>query len=253
MLSLPSILGLVNVLHLSTRYFRFLEPNHLCFHVRDSIVRIFPVLQQMEVNLSELNLAPDQSSASGSAVLSSLLFDILKAMRKLLVQPPSQHAHMNVQLPSHGRQALTHCSTRMLVVHHPYELSPSLRSHRAPGNTGTDKPPVLTPNDEPSQVYQDSCVHSARTNDDVVPPRGHAPKARWHQLSIPCSLCVMRRSHQNSGSREALDGTISRHFPSGEHDLTYCTARRFSQPPSVTAKLPSMAASFSNWISPARP
>jgi hypothetical protein len=45
--------------------------------------------------------------------------------------------------------------------------------------------------------------------------------------------------------------------PSGEHDLTHGIARsascRFSQPPLVTVKLPSMASLFSNRISPARP
>src|SRR5947209_5973921 len=100
-----------------------------------------------------------------------------KRKRWLPMQPPSQHAHMNIELPSHGHQAVTHCTTRMLVVYHPYDLSLSLRSNRAPEHTGTDKRPALTPNDEPHRDTRTPCVHSACANDAVVPPSGHALKA----------------------------------------------------------------------------
>ncbi len=45
------------------------------------------------------------------------------------MQPPSQHARMNVELPSHGHQAVTHCTTRMRLAHHPYDLLLGLRSN----------------------------------------------------------------------------------------------------------------------------
>lgn len=65
-------------------------------------------------------------------------------------------------------------------MHRPYDLSPSPQSNRAPGHAGTDEQPVEVPNDEPSQGYQESCVHSACTDDAVVPPLDHALKAHWH-------------------------------------------------------------------------
>ena len=50
-------------------------------------------------------------------------------------------------------------ATWMLLVHHPYNLSLSLWSNGAPEHDCTDKQPAVTPNDEPSQGYQDSYVH----------------------------------------------------------------------------------------------
>ena len=85
------------------------------------------------------------------------------------MQPLSQHARMNVQLPSHGLQAAT------------VPRGCNLQSHRAPKHASTDEQPVIVPNDEPSsQGYQESCIHSACAEDAVVPPIDHALKARWH-------------------------------------------------------------------------
>lgn len=111
----------------------------------------------------------------------------------------------------------TACSHQTVIV----PRGCSLQSHRAPGHAGTDEQPVIVPNDEPSsQGYQESCTHLACAEDAIVLPLDYALKARWYELSIPCSLSIMRRSRRRRLTEPHPDVSSS-----GEHDLILYTVR----------------------------
>jgi hypothetical protein len=38
------------------------------------------------------------------------------------MQSPTQHARMNIELPSHGHEALSHCNSRKLLVQYLCDL-----------------------------------------------------------------------------------------------------------------------------------
>jgi hypothetical protein len=108
-------------------------------------------------------------------------------------------------------------------VHHPYDLSLILWSNGAPEHAGTDKQPAVTPNDEPSQGYQDSWVHSACADDAVVPASGHTLKPAgtsclYHARYASCAAHITLQAAERRLTERCLAGS-----PSGEHDLTRFT------------------------------